>query len=159
MCVADDRSTVIRPFGAQFFDAVRVGPIPLVEEIDGRPVRATPPSVMARLTVQPRQRVYELADVPVHFLTPVGFNLRPGLLGDGRAGKISIRVSGPAKEEPAVYGAAGGIGGGVPSRASGRKGAGGALAGRSLEQAERARTTSPEPVATTIFMASPRLVP
>jgi hypothetical protein len=84
-------------------ESLLVGPIPLVEEIDGRPVRAAPPSVMARLTLQPRQRVYELTDVPVHFLTPVPFPLRPSFLGDGRDGKITIRVTGPAKEEPVVH--------------------------------------------------------
>lgn len=84
-------------------ESMVVGPIPLVEEIDGRPIRTTPSSVLVRLTLQPRQRVYELTDVPVQFLVPVNFNFRPSFLGDGRDGKITLKVTGPAKEEPTVH--------------------------------------------------------
>lgn len=89
--------------GASSAEGLAVGPIPLVEEIDGRPIRTTPGQVMARLTLQPRQRVYELTDVPVHFLCPANFPLRPRFVGDGRDGRISLRVMGPARDEPAVY--------------------------------------------------------
>lgn len=76
--------------------------LPLVKELDGRPVRITPGVVKARITVKPRQKIHELVDVPVHFLCPPSFGLRPQWV-DERAGKISLRVQGPAGEEaPAV---------------------------------------------------------
>lgn len=92
-----------RAEGAAGAESLTAGPIPLVEELDGRPIRATPNKVMARLTLQPRQRTYELADVPVQFLCPANFTLRPRFVGDGRDGRISIRVTGPAREEPVVH--------------------------------------------------------
>jgi hypothetical protein len=92
-----------RAEGATTAESMVVGPIPLVEEIDGRPVRATPREVRARITLQPRQRIYELADVPVHFLCPASFNLKPHFVGDGRDGRISLRIQGPAREEPVVH--------------------------------------------------------
>jgi hypothetical protein len=73
--------------------------VPLVRELEGRPVRTNPGAVMVRFSLRPRQKVYELADVPVHFLCPPNFPLRPEF-GDDRAGKIALRVQGPAGEEP-----------------------------------------------------------
>jgi hypothetical protein len=76
--------------------------IPLVQELEGRRVQVTPASVSARLTLQPQQKIYELAEVPVHFLCPANFPLRP-MFRDERAAKITLRVQGPAGEEsPAV---------------------------------------------------------
>jgi hypothetical protein len=76
--------------------------LPLEQEIDGRRVRATPSTVTAHLTIQPQRKIYELADVPVQFLSPANFPLRP-LFSDDRAGKISLRLVGPTGEElPAV---------------------------------------------------------
>jgi hypothetical protein len=83
-------------------EPVEVGPIPVVHEIDGHAVRVTPPTVSARLTLQLRQKVYELSDVPVQFLCPANFPLRPRFVGDGRDGRISLRVVGPTSAEPAV---------------------------------------------------------
>ncbi|MCI0460258.1 MAG: hypothetical protein L0Z62_25175 [Gemmataceae bacterium] len=73
--------------------------VPLVQELEGRPVRVTPATVRARLTLQPRQRLYELTDVAVRFLCPANFGLRP-LFGDERAGKITLRLLGPATADP-----------------------------------------------------------
>src|SRR5262249_51656941 len=51
---------------------------------------------------QPQQRLYELAEVPVQFLCPASFPLKP-LFGDERGGKITLRLMGPAGDEsPAV---------------------------------------------------------
>jgi len=44
-------------------------------------------------------KVYELPEVPVHFLCPADFPLRPRFL-DERAGRLSLRVRGPARSEP-----------------------------------------------------------
>jgi hypothetical protein len=71
----------------------------LVPELDGRPVRTTPAAVAVHVTLKPQQKVYELTDVPVQFLCPPNFGLRP-LFGDERAGKITLRLRGPAGEEP-----------------------------------------------------------
>jgi hypothetical protein len=73
--------------------------VPLVQELENRRIRTTPSSVSVRLTLQPRQKLYELAEVPVQFLCPANFALRP-LFNDERAGKITLRLLGPSGEEP-----------------------------------------------------------
>lgn len=77
--------------------AVTSRKLALVHELDGRPIRCTPAAVTVQLTVTPRQRVYELDDVPVRFLCPAGFALRPQFV-DGHSGTISLKVRGPAGE-------------------------------------------------------------
>jgi hypothetical protein len=80
----------------------KVDSIPLVQEINGRRIRATPTTVAARLTFQPQQKTYELTDVAVQFLCPPNFALR-AVFGDERVGKINVRLTGPAGEDvPAV---------------------------------------------------------
>jgi hypothetical protein len=73
--------------------------VPLTKELEGRPVKTNPGAVFVRFIVRPRQKVYELNDVPVQFLCPANFALRPQFT-DERAAKISLRVEGPASEEP-----------------------------------------------------------
>jgi hypothetical protein len=80
-------------------EVLAVGPVPLVRELEGRPISVLPASASARLTRQPSRRVYELTDVPVHFLCPANLMLRPQFIGDGRAGKINLRVEGPVQSE------------------------------------------------------------
>jgi hypothetical protein len=76
--------------------------VPLVSELEGRAVRTTPAVVTVRLTMPPRQRAYELADVPVQFLCPANYRLRASF-DDDRAGRVSLHVTGPASETaPAV---------------------------------------------------------
>jgi hypothetical protein len=76
--------------------------VPLVQELEGRPVQVMPSRVALRLPPQ-RRKVYELPEVPVHFLCPVDFPLRPKFF-DERAGRIALRIQGPAREElPKVY--------------------------------------------------------
>ena len=80
--------------------AVAVGKVALVEELENRPVRVVPNRVTVR--AQPRQ-LYELNDVPIHFLCPPGFLLRPQFL-DNRSGRISLKLWGPVQEEsPRIY--------------------------------------------------------
>lgn len=93
-CSVPDRSEAAT--GPQ---TVTVGPVALAGELDGRKVRTTPGHVTARVTLQPRQKLYVLDDVPVQFLCPPNFGLRP-LFGGERAGKITVRLHGPASEEP-----------------------------------------------------------
>lgn len=79
-----------------------LGPVPLVPTLEGRPVHASPAAVMVR--VIPKPRLYEVK-VPVHFLCPANFPLRPKFIGEGRAGEVIVRVQGPDQlEEPKVIG-------------------------------------------------------
>lgn len=73
--------------------------VPLARDIDGRTVSVNPGSVFIRCTVRPRQKVYDLNEVPVQFLCPANFSLRPQFT-DERAAKISVHLQGPASEEP-----------------------------------------------------------
>jgi hypothetical protein len=68
------------------------------QEFDSRAVRVTPNRVTVR--VPPKAlKVYEIPDVPVQFLCPPGFGLRPRF-GDERAGRVTLRIEGPAQDEP-----------------------------------------------------------
>jgi hypothetical protein len=90
------REPVARP------ETVTIEAIPLVSEIEGHRIRAVPAHVKAQITLQPRQKTYELTDVPVQFLCPANFSLKP-IFRDERAGKITLRLVGPFGEEaPAV---------------------------------------------------------
>jgi hypothetical protein len=73
--------------------------VSLVREMDGRPVRTSPASVTVHLTYRPRQKLYELPAVPIQFLCPPNFPLGPRWV-DERAGKIPLRLWGPAAEAP-----------------------------------------------------------
>jgi hypothetical protein len=77
--------------GAMF----RVG---LVEEVEGRPVHTIPNRITVRIPTQKR-KVYELLDVPVNFLCPANFLLRPKFI-DERAGRVTVRLQGPIQAEP-----------------------------------------------------------
>jgi hypothetical protein len=80
------------------------GRLTLVQELEGKPVKVTPRTVLLRMLPQNRQ-VYELTDVPIHFLTPVNFTLRPGFFDD-KTGKINtLKIQGPAGlvDMPHVY--------------------------------------------------------
>src|SRR5262249_23554831 len=83
-------------------EVVLTEPVSLVRELDGRPVRSAPPVLTLRLTVRPRQKLYELARVPVQFLCPPNFPLRPRFVEEGGQ-QIALKVWGPVGEEkPAV---------------------------------------------------------
>src|SRR5262249_47249004 len=87
------------PEAPSFQKVVVGGWVPLVHELKGRPVQAAPGTVGVRLTRSPRQEVYELAGVPVKFLCPTDSPSRPRF-GDGRGGKIAVRVKGRAVAGP-----------------------------------------------------------
>jgi hypothetical protein len=73
--------------------------LPLVREMEGRPIRATPGSVKVELVLRPRPKVYELKQVPVKFLCPTSFPYRPQFPGE-RGGRITLRVRAPASAHP-----------------------------------------------------------
>ena len=79
--------------GALGAETLAVGDVPLVKTLEGRPIRCTPAVIGVRLTLRPRQKIYELADVQVQFLCPANFALRP-YFGDERAARIKLRVRG-----------------------------------------------------------------
>lgn len=79
--------------------AVATRRVALVHEMSGRPVHPTPALVAVRLTVRPRQKLYELHDVPVRFLCPTNFALRARFV-DERSARITLRVRGPAADVP-----------------------------------------------------------
>ena len=102
-----DRTRVIstQPFNLPEIDAALeedafTGSVPLVHELEGRRVQATPGAVKVRLTLKPGQKVYDLTDVPVGFLCPANFPWRARFVGGEEAGRISLRVLGPALAEP-----------------------------------------------------------
>jgi hypothetical protein len=72
--------------------------VALVHELEGRPVRTVPDRVTVRVPARPR-RVYELADVPIHFLCPADSALRPKFFSE-HAGRITLRLTGPVQEDP-----------------------------------------------------------
>jgi hypothetical protein len=86
-----------RPVNAPL-TAAAVGRVPLVQELEGRPVRVTPNRVTVRVPPLNR-KVYDLPDVPIHFLCPANFGLRPRFY-DERMGRIHLRLQGPHQEEP-----------------------------------------------------------
>jgi hypothetical protein len=79
-------------------DSMLRGEIALVKEVDGRPIQCTPAAVTFRFRIHPRQRTYELTDVPVSFLCPPNFPWQPRFATPA-AGKVNVRVVGPANDE------------------------------------------------------------
>lgn len=79
--------------------AVTTRRVALARELGGRPVRTTPSSVSVHLTIRPREKTYEVRDLPVRFLCPANFSLRARFV-DERAGRVTLRVRGPAAELP-----------------------------------------------------------
>ena len=80
-------------------DGMVRGQVSLVGELEGREVQAAPRQITFRCKVLPKQKVYELADVPVQFLCPPQFPWR-ARFADEKSGKVELRLLGPAGEEP-----------------------------------------------------------
>jgi hypothetical protein len=78
-------------------ETVELGPVALAEEAEGKPVTASPGTVMVRMTLRPRSRLYEV-ETPIQFLCPPAFPRRPRFRNE-RDGKVLLRVRGPASEE------------------------------------------------------------
>ena len=82
----------MRPANAPATSAA-VGRVALVQELEGRPVRAEPSKVTVKAPPQLRKE-YVLPDVPIHFLCPADFTLRPEFFND-RDGRVT-----PARRRP-----------------------------------------------------------
>lgn len=68
-------------------------------ELEGRPIHVNPSIVGVKVTLKPKQKVYVLNDMPIHFLCPANFALRPKFVGNERSGRAALRLLGPASEE------------------------------------------------------------
>lgn len=79
-------------------DATLRDQVALVNDLEGRQVQADPPVVQFRCSVVPKQKIYELKDVPVHFLCPVSFPWRARFAGEKQS-RVALRLIGPASEE------------------------------------------------------------
>jgi hypothetical protein len=88
-----------QPDGALSTQPITVGPVPLVHELEGRPIHVTPASVSVRLSLRPRRKVYDLT-LPVRFLCLPDFPLRPHFSGEEQNGTVKLKVEGPAADEP-----------------------------------------------------------
>jgi hypothetical protein len=73
-----------------------VARVMLVQELEGRSIRVAPCKISVTVPAQAHKK-YELTDVPIQFLCPPNFSLRPIL--DERASRITLIVQGPAQEE------------------------------------------------------------
>jgi len=73
--------------------------VPLVTELEGTRITCEPNQVLVRLGRPMARKVYELTDVPVHFLCPAGQTLRPRFVNE-RGSRISLKITGPAQDEP-----------------------------------------------------------
>lgn len=80
-------------------ESTAMGQVSLVSEVEGSRVQARPEQVSFTCKVQPKQRLYELTEVPVHFLCPAGFPWK-ARFGPEHPGKISVRVMGPPTDQP-----------------------------------------------------------
>jgi hypothetical protein len=77
----------------------RLDSVPLVRELRAHAVHCIPDSVRVQFTLLPPFKTYELTDVPVRFLCPDHFPLRPEFPKAPGAGRISLRVKGPTQPE------------------------------------------------------------
>jgi hypothetical protein len=103
-----DRASAVptRPFipppeepGTALREVVIRGSTHLVTELDGRPIQTTPDSVAVRITLRPVRKVYDV-QVPVHFLCPANYTLRPQWTrGEDRASRIPLKIIGPPVAE------------------------------------------------------------
>jgi hypothetical protein len=92
----------VSPLAANGLDFLS-GRVDLVAELEGRPIRVSPPSVSYRVRLQPQLKVFELTDVPVQFLCPPDFRWAPRFAIPD-AGKLRLRVRGPTGGDlPAVH--------------------------------------------------------
>jgi hypothetical protein len=79
-------------------ESIVQGEVGLVTEMGGKAISPRPESVTFTCRMQPKQKIYELADVPVTFLCPPDFAWRPRF-GSEQNGRVTVRIMGPPGEE------------------------------------------------------------
>jgi hypothetical protein len=80
-------------------DLMNLGAVPLVRDLDGRPITCVPEAVAVRVVLRPKEKTCQLDNVPIHFLCPTTLRLRAQFL-EGGGGKIAVQLAGPADREP-----------------------------------------------------------
>jgi hypothetical protein len=76
----------------------RVGPVPIVQELEGKAIQASPSGVMLKVKTRAPKRTYDLR-VPIRFLCPENFAFRPSFANENED-HVNLTVSGPSAEEP-----------------------------------------------------------
>jgi hypothetical protein len=71
--------------------------MPLVHELEGRPIVVTPEIVQVRFAQTSRPRAFTVS-VPVQFLCPADFHLRP-LFAGSATNNVTIRMRGPVTDD------------------------------------------------------------
>ena len=72
--------------------------VALVTELDGRPIQVNPSHVQFRLHATPKQKIYDLVDVPIHFLCPKESPWRPRF-AEEKDSKVTLKLIGPATDQ------------------------------------------------------------
>lgn len=78
-------------------EAVQELAVLLSDRLNEQTIERSPPGVTVTFTLKPAQRIHEVQEVPVHFLTPASFPFTPKFMSD-RAGTITLKVRGPAQK-------------------------------------------------------------
>ena len=103
-----DRASFLptQPFAVQVSAETQATPeanvrdqVGLVTELDGRPIQTNPASVQFRLKAAPKQKIYDLADVPIHFLCPQKSPWKAHFASD-KESKVTLKLIGPATDQP-----------------------------------------------------------
>jgi len=72
--------------------------VALVTELDGRPIQTNPAMVHFRCRAVPKQKTYDLVDVPIHFLCPIDCIWKPRFAAE-KDGKAMLKLIGPVTEQ------------------------------------------------------------
>jgi hypothetical protein len=72
--------------------------MPLVHELEGRPIVVTPEIVKVRFAPASRPRAFTVS-VPVQFLCPANFDLRPLFAGGAANNNVTVRMRGPMTDD------------------------------------------------------------
>lgn len=72
--------------------------VALVTELDGRPIQTNPSMVHFRCRAVPKQKTYDLVDVPIHFLCPIDCIWKPRFATE-KDGKAMLKLIGPVTEQ------------------------------------------------------------
>jgi hypothetical protein len=85
--------------GSSLREVVIRGTANMANELDGTRVEVTPARVAVQITLRPIRKVYEV-QVPVSFLCPAGYAMRPQWMRpDDRSGRIPLKIIGPPVAE------------------------------------------------------------
>jgi hypothetical protein len=85
--------------GSSLREVVIRGTAHMATELDGRGIEVTPDRVAVQITLRPIRKMYD-AQVPVNFLCPAGYALRPQWMRpDDRGCRIPLKIIGPPVAE------------------------------------------------------------